>query len=153
MTNEEELFTKGKTALLERLVASRAQVIEQLENLRDHYETGHNGRHPIPDEHAPLDALYNVMSGAILELEFIRYMAPDKHGRAELVNNIFTSLAFAAIPADLDWKTFHEKMLKGVDAFYNRQVVGCDEPRNRSMVVRTGAMIEDLERKLGKKPS
>lgn len=153
MASEQELFDRGRAALLNRLTEQEQEVIREIKMIRDHYETGHGGKHPVPKNNSPLESVYEIMSHTLLDLEFLRNMDPPRHARAELLNNIVLSLIFQVLPPDMKWVDFEKQMVEGVTKFYTRQRKNMDEARNRSMIVRSGQLIDDLDRRFGNRPS
>lgn len=153
MRTEEELFQIGKDSLHRHLLEQKDEVLKQLSSTRDHYETGHCGRHPIPAENSPLDAMYEILAHNLLEWEFARNAVPDKHGRLELLSQIMTSLVFAVVPPDMKWVDFEKHMIVGVEKFFDRQVAGLDEERNREMIVKSGMIISDMQERFAGKAS
>lgn len=147
---QDELFAKGAATLIDHIDELRAQTIEQLDSLRDHYETGHGGRHPIPKKNTPLDCIYKIVAGAVLDMQILRNIDPIKFGRIEKLSWVVSALAFATIPPDTRWADFDKEMREGLDKFVDMQKAEIDNPNNRASIIHTGEMVFRAEAFTGK---
>lgn len=151
MHTEDELFAKGRAAVVSMIEAARKETKRQLDHLRDHYETGHGGTHSIPEGNSPLDCLYKVLGDQMLDMQFLRQMDPERFGRLELVYWINSALIFSTVKPHTPWKEFHEEVTKGVDKFFDRQMRDLDKPVSRDLIAKTGHMIAQAEVLSGRK--
>lgn len=147
---EDQLFAKGAEAIKLRIAQMQLEARRQIKEMRDHYETGHGGKHPVPEQNRPLDMFYKVMGDQTMDLQFLRQMAPDRFDRFELLYWILSGLVFATVREDIKWSQFEKDMLDGIDAFVQRQYEDMERPQTRAAIIGAGEMIAKVEAVTGK---
>ena len=147
---EEEYFDKGAKALKLHITKMQEYARFQISSMREHYETGHNGKHKIPKDNTPIDMFYKIMGENMLDVQPLRQSAPHLFERIELVYWINSALAFATVREDTKWAAFEKDMLEGIDAFVARQLRDVGKPTTRTQIIQTGMMIARMEAETGK---
>lgn len=147
---EDQYFAKGATALKLHIAMMQKEIAAQIVNLRAHYETGHNGKHPTPENNTPLNMMYTIMGDQMMEMQFLRQMDPLRFQRAETVYWLLSAQTFSTIYETTTWATWQKEMEEGLDNFVERQNSGVDQPALRERITRTGKMIHEAEVASGK---